>query len=79
VLNFHHPDKLKDKLDLDIPDKPLTLDQLLEDCRDALKYGVKTGTPSSIGGSTVVEQSPHHLKVKGLSLAITDGVLIKQK
>jgi len=45
VLNFHHPDKLKDKLDLDIPDKPLTLDQLLEDCRDALKYGVKTGHP----------------------------------
>ena len=43
MLTFHHPDQLKDKLDLDIPDKPLTLDQLLEDCRDTLKYQVKTG------------------------------------
>ena len=43
MVDFHHPDKLKDMLDLEIPEKSLTLDQLLEDCRDTLKYQVKTG------------------------------------
>ena len=43
VVDFYHPDKLKEKLDLEIPEKPLSLDQLLEDCRDTLKYQVKTG------------------------------------
>ena len=43
ILDFHHPGQMKESLDLQIPDKPLNLDQLLVDCKDTLKYGVKTG------------------------------------
>lgn len=43
ILDFHHPDQMKEVLDLEIPDKPLNLDQLLVDCKDTLKYQVKTG------------------------------------
>ncbi|XP_076059423.1 glutamate decarboxylase [Oratosquilla oratoria] len=45
ILDFHQPEQLKDVLDLEIPHKPLNLDQLLVDCKDALKYQVKTGHP----------------------------------
>lgn len=48
VLDFHHPHQLKDSLDgfsLELPDQPETLEQLLVDCRDTLKYSVKTGHP----------------------------------
>jgi glutamate decarboxylase len=45
VLDFHSPEQLKEVLDLGIPDKPLNLDQLLVDCKDTLKYQVKTGHP----------------------------------
>ena len=43
ILDFHHPDQLKEVIDLEIPEKPLNLDQLLVDCKDTLKYQVKTG------------------------------------
>jgi glutamate decarboxylase len=43
ILDFHHPDQMKEVIDLDIPDEPLNLDQLLVDCKDTLKYSVKTG------------------------------------
>ena len=43
ILDFHHPDQMKEQIDLQIPEKPLNLDQLLVDCKDTLKYGVKTG------------------------------------
>ena len=43
IVDFHHPDQLKEVIDLEIPDKPLNLDQLLVDCKDTLKYQVKTG------------------------------------
>ena len=43
ILDFHHPEQMKEVLDLQIPEKPLNLDQLLVDCKDTLKYGVKTG------------------------------------
>ncbi|GIY91985.1 glutamate decarboxylase [Caerostris extrusa] len=43
ILDFHQPNQLKEVLDLDIPDEPLNLDQLLVDCKDTLKYQVKTG------------------------------------
>ncbi|GBL87569.1 hypothetical protein AVEN_165176-1 [Araneus ventricosus] len=43
ILDFHQPSQLKEVLDLDIPDDPLNLDQLLVDCKDTLKYQVKTG------------------------------------
>ncbi|KAM3605213.1 uncharacterized protein V6R79_022297 [Siganus canaliculatus] len=48
LLDFHHPHQLKDGLEgfsLNLPDQPDTLEQLLVDCRDTLKYGVRTGHP----------------------------------
>lgn len=45
ILDFHHPEQLREVLDLEIPEHPLNLDQLLCDCKDALKYQVKTGHP----------------------------------
>ncbi|RXM98754.1 Glutamate decarboxylase 1 [Acipenser ruthenus] len=48
VLDFHYPHQLKDGLDgfsLELSDNPENLEQLLVDCRDTLKYGVKTGHP----------------------------------
>ncbi|KAL4657159.1 glutamate decarboxylase 1-like [Arapaima gigas] len=48
VLDFHHPHQLMEGLDgfsLELPDQPENLEQLLVDCRDTLKYGVKTGHP----------------------------------
>jgi len=45
ILDFHHPEQMKQSIDLDIPDQPLNLDQLLVDCKDTMKYGVKTGHP----------------------------------
>lgn len=43
ILDFHQPEQLKEVLDLEIPAHPLNLETLLHDCRDALKYQVKTG------------------------------------
>ncbi|KAF3846873.1 hypothetical protein F7725_003951, partial [Dissostichus mawsoni] len=48
VLDFHHPHQLREGLDgfsLELPDQPENLEQLLVDCRDTLKYGVRTGHP----------------------------------
>uniref|UniRef100_A0A8D3D5W2 Glutamate decarboxylase 1-like n=1 Tax=Scophthalmus maximus TaxID=52904 RepID=A0A8D3D5W2_SCOMX len=48
VLDFHHPHQLKEGLEgfsMDLPDLPETLEQILVDCRDTLKYGVNTGHP----------------------------------
>ncbi|XP_076837810.1 glutamate decarboxylase 1 [Brachyhypopomus gauderio] len=48
VLDFHHPHQLKEGLEgfsLELMDQPENLEQLLGDCRDTLKYGVKTGHP----------------------------------
>ncbi|KAK2844009.1 hypothetical protein Q5P01_010668 [Channa striata] len=48
VLDFHHPHQLKEGLEgfsLELPDQPETLEQLLVDCRDTLKYGVNTAHP----------------------------------
>jgi len=46
VVDFHYPHQLKEGLEgfsLELPDQPDNLEQLLVDCRDTLKYGVKTG------------------------------------
>lgn len=43
ILDFHHPSQLMQAMDLTVPDEPQNLDQLLTDCRDTLKYQVKTG------------------------------------
>ncbi|XP_054610879.1 glutamate decarboxylase 1 isoform X2 [Dunckerocampus dactyliophorus] len=48
VLDFHHPHQLIEGLEgfsLDLPEKPDTLEQILVDCRDTLKYGINTGHP----------------------------------
>ena len=49
VLDFHHVHQLKDGVEgftLELPDQPESLEQLLVDCRDTLRYGVKTGKRS---------------------------------
>lgn len=46
VLDFHHPQKIIESLEmlsLELSDQPEPLGQLLAEYRDALKYGVKTG------------------------------------
>nr|XP_061784829.1 glutamate decarboxylase 1-like isoform X5 [Nerophis lumbriciformis] len=48
VLDFHHPHQLLEGLEgfsLDLPESAETLEQILVDCRDTLKYGVDTGHP----------------------------------
>lgn len=47
VLDFHYPDQLLEVFDFTLPDDPQNLDQLLTDCKDTLKYQVKTGKNSS--------------------------------
>jgi glutamate decarboxylase len=43
IVDFHHPDQITEVMDFSLPDKPQNLDQILVDCKDALKYQVKTG------------------------------------
>lgn len=43
VLDFHHPAQLLEAMDFSIPEEPQNLDQLLTDCKDTLKYQVRTG------------------------------------
>ncbi|XP_059613482.1 glutamate decarboxylase [Phlebotomus argentipes] len=45
VLDFHHPEEMKKLLQLEIPENPVCLQQLLADCATTLKYQVKTGHP----------------------------------
>lgn len=47
VLDFHHPHQLLEGMEgfnLELSDQPESLEQILVDCRDTLKYGVRTGT-----------------------------------
>lgn len=43
VLDFHHPEKMRNLLDLDVPDQGVNLQQLIKDCAITLKYQVRTG------------------------------------
>lgn len=46
VLDFHHPHQLLEGMEgfsLELCDQPESLEQILVDCRDTLKYGVRTG------------------------------------
>lgn len=43
ILDFHHPEEMLNLLDLHIPDKGVSLQQLIHDCATTLKYQVKTG------------------------------------
>ncbi|XP_053323446.1 glutamate decarboxylase 1-like [Spea bombifrons] len=48
VLDFHHPHQLLDGLEgfsLELSDQPEPLEQILVDCRDTLRYSVKTAHP----------------------------------
>ncbi|XP_010601687.1 glutamate decarboxylase 1 [Fukomys damarensis] len=48
ILDFHHPHQLLQGLEgfnLELSDHPESLEQLLVDCTDTLKYSVKTGHP----------------------------------
>ncbi|CAH0766030.1 unnamed protein product [Bemisia tabaci] len=45
ILDFHHPADMRSLLSLEIPDKGVTLQQLVDDCAVTLKYQVKTGHP----------------------------------
>uniref|UniRef100_A0A8C6Q4Y0 Glutamate decarboxylase 1 n=1 Tax=Nothobranchius furzeri TaxID=105023 RepID=A0A8C6Q4Y0_NOTFU len=48
VLDFHYPHQLLEGIEgfsLELPDQPESLEQILVDCRDTLKYGVRTGHP----------------------------------
>ncbi|XP_069791723.1 glutamate decarboxylase 1 isoform X4 [Narcine bancroftii] len=48
VLDFHHPHQLLEGIEgfnLELSDNPESLEQILVDCRDTLKYGVRTGHP----------------------------------
>lgn len=53
VLDFHHPHQLLEGMEgfnLELSDNPESLEQILVDCRDTLKYGVRTGGfPHSTG------------------------------
>lgn len=43
ILEFHHPEDMKQLLDLDLPDTALPLQQLIQDCARTMKYQVRTG------------------------------------
>ena len=45
ILDFHHPHTLKEMMGhcLDIQEDPQNLEQILSDCKETLKYCVKTG------------------------------------
>ncbi|KAJ1519611.1 hypothetical protein ONE63_004885 [Megalurothrips usitatus] len=45
ILEFHHPEEMAKLLNLDIPEKGVNLQQLVQDCHTTLKYQVKTGHP----------------------------------
>uniref|UniRef100_A0A5S6QNF8 Glutamate decarboxylase 1 n=1 Tax=Trichuris muris TaxID=70415 RepID=A0A5S6QNF8_TRIMR len=45
VIRFYQPLELASLLDLEIPNNPMPLAQLLKDCTETLKYQVKTGHP----------------------------------
>lgn len=43
VLNFYQPAEILKMFDFSIPDDPIELDRLVEDCSQALSFQVKIG------------------------------------
>ena len=43
VIDFYQPEEIMRMFDFSIPDSPLELDKLVEDCRRTLSLQVKTG------------------------------------
>lgn len=57
VLDFHHPHQLLEGMEgfnLELSDQPESLEQILVDCRDTLKYGVRTGRRTRRPGGAVL-------------------------
>ena len=48
IIDFQFPHELKNKINLEIHDEPLALQQILTDCEVAMKYAIKTGDNSNI-------------------------------
>lgn len=62
VLDFHHPHQLLEGIEgfnLELSDQPESLEQILVDCRDTLKYGVRTG--KGFGTTFIVEETLTYL------------------
>lgn len=60
VLDFHHPHQLLEGMEgfnLELSDQPESLEQILVDCRDTLKYGVRTGGNKGLKEQRVLLQS----------------------
>ncbi|XP_015789794.1 glutamate decarboxylase-like [Tetranychus urticae] len=45
IVDFHQPNQLKQLFDFTIPENPKNIQQILNDCKQCLKYQVKTGHP----------------------------------
>lgn len=43
VIDFYQPEEMMKMFDFSIPESPLELDRLVEDCKRTLGYQVKTG------------------------------------
>ena len=43
VIDFHQPNQMKQLFDFTIPENPKSIQQILNDCKQCLKYQVKTG------------------------------------
>lgn len=64
VLDFHHPHQLLEGMEgfnLELSDHPESLEQILVDCRDTLKYGVRTGKGESLGDKRQTSSPCHTL------------------
>ncbi len=46
IIDFQFPHELKNKINLEIHDEPLALQQILTDCEVAMTYAIKTGNNS---------------------------------
>lgn len=57
VLDFHHPHQLLEGMEgfnLELSDQPESLEQILVDCRDTLKYGIRTGRPIRMNDGNIL-------------------------
>lgn len=63
VLDFHHPHQLLEGMEgfnLELSDQPESLEQILVDCRDTLKYGVRTGRRTARRGGAAAPPGVIH-------------------
>ncbi|XP_018328829.1 glutamate decarboxylase [Agrilus planipennis] len=68
LLEFHHPEEMKKILDLKVPEKGLTLQQLVHDCATSLKYQVKT-VKAAWGGGLLLSKKYRHPRLSGIERA----------